>query len=122
MQKVPITILNGFLGAGKTTLLKRLLGQAHRQQLAVAVIVNDMSDLDVDGVLIANTEIVSRAQHNFVTISADSISSPGGIRRLDAALDKLLVHRRPAHILLLSLIHISEPTRLSLVSRMPSSA
>lgn len=100
MQKVPLTILNGFLGAGKTTLLKHLLGQAHRQQLAVAVIVNDMSDLDVDGVLIANTEIVSRAQHNFVTISADSISSPGGIRRLDAALDKLLVHRRPAHILL----------------------
>lgn len=100
MQKVPLTLLNGFLGAGKTTLLKRLLTQAHRQRLAVAVVVNDMSDLDVDGVLIASTEIVSQAQHNFVTISADSISSPRGIRRLDAALEALLSRQRPAHILL----------------------
>lgn len=100
MARVPLTILNGFLGAGKTTLLKSLLTQAHQQQLAVAVIVNDMSDLDVDGVLIANTEIVSRSAHNFVTISADSISSPGGILKLDAALKTLLAHRQPAHILL----------------------
>ncbi|MFE8100835.1 GTP-binding protein [Brenneria goodwinii] len=100
MERVPLTILNGFLGAGKTTLLKSLLTQAHRQQLAVCVIVNDMSELDIDGVLIAGTEIVGSKQHNFVTISADSISSASGIQKLDAALKQLLSHPRPAHILL----------------------
>lgn len=100
MERVPLTILSGFLGAGKTTLLKRLLSQAHQRQLDVSVVVNDMSDLDVDGVLIANTDIVSRARHSFVTLSADSISSESGIRRLDATLDELLTHKVPAHILL----------------------
>lgn len=100
MKKVPLTILNGFLGAGKTTLLKSLLAQAHQRALSVCIIVNDMSELDVDGVLIANTEMVSAAQNNFVTISADSISSPGGINKLDAALAQLLAHQTPDLILL----------------------
>ncbi|MFK3705482.1 G3E family GTPase [Raoultella sp. BIGb0138] len=100
MERVPLTILNGFLGAGKTTLLTRLLAQAHRRQLSVCVIVNDMSELDIDGVLIAGTDIVGADRHNFVTISADSISSASGIQKLDAALKQLLSHRRPAHILL----------------------
>lgn len=100
MEKIPLTILNGFLGAGKTTLLKRLLIQAHRQRLTVSVIVNDMSELDVDGVLIANTEVVGAEKRNFVTIAADSISSASGIRKLDAALNTLLARRRPDLILL----------------------
>ena len=58
METTSVIILNGFLGAGKTTLLKNLLIQAHEKQLSVSVIVNDMSELDVDGVLIANTDIV----------------------------------------------------------------
>lgn len=44
--------------------MKNLLTQANRNHLAVSVIVNDMSDLDVDGVLIANTEIVNIANNN----------------------------------------------------------
>ena len=100
MQKIPLTILNGFLGAGKTTLLRSLLIQAHKQQLAVCVIVNDMSELDVDGVLIANTEIVNTSKHNFITLSADSISSRSGIAKLDAALTPMLANHRPDIILL----------------------
>ncbi|HBH4734872.1 TPA: cobalamin biosynthesis protein CobW, partial [Escherichia coli] len=49
METTSVIILNGFLGAGKTTLLKNLLIQAHEKQLSVSVIVNDMSELDVDG-------------------------------------------------------------------------
>ncbi|EBC3910604.1 antimicrobial resistance protein Mig-14 [Salmonella enterica] len=80
METTSVIILNGFLGAGKTTLLKNLLIQAHEKQLSVSVIVNDMSELDVDGVLIANTDIVDAKDNNFVSITADSISSPAGLR------------------------------------------
>ncbi|WP_311202457.1 GTP-binding protein, partial [Escherichia coli] len=48
METTSVIILNGFLGAGKTTLLKNLLIQAHEKQLSVSVIVNDMSELDVN--------------------------------------------------------------------------
>ncbi|MFZ4831911.1 CobW family GTP-binding protein [Rouxiella sp. Mn2063] len=100
MRKVPLTLLNGFLGAGKTTLLKSLIVALRKQQIKLAVIVNDMSELDVDGVLIANTELVGKAQLNFVTISATTISSESGIKQLDAAIDKLLHDYQPDLILL----------------------
>ena len=77
MNRIPVIIINGFLGAGKTTLMKNLLTQANRNHLAVSVIVNDMSDLDVDGVLIANTEIVNIANNNFVSITSVSAARVG---------------------------------------------
>ena len=58
MQKTPVVILNGFLGSGKTTLFRNLLSQSKIKQLSVCAIINDMSELDVDGELIANTAIV----------------------------------------------------------------
>ncbi|QEM91002.1 cobalamin biosynthesis protein CobW [Kosakonia radicincitans] len=100
MKPIPVIILNGFLGAGKTTLLKSLLVQAHKSQMSVSVIVNDMSELDVDGVLVANTEIVSSAHNNFVSITADSISSLSGIEKLHNALNHLLEHGQPELILI----------------------
>ena len=100
VKMIPLTILNGFLGAGKTTLLKSLLVQAHKQKQSVCVIVNDMSELDVDGVIIANTDIVSASEHNFVTIAADNISSPSGIQKLDVAIETLLRYQNPDLILL----------------------
>lgn len=99
MHRIPLTILNGFLGAGKTTLLKSLLMQAQNLRLNVSVIVNDMSELDVDGVLIANTELVGQQRQNFISISADSISSPTGVSKLAQSLEQL-ADRQPDLILL----------------------
>ena len=86
---IPVTILHGFLGSGKTTLLRNLLSQAYKSECVPAVVVNDMSELDVDGVFIMNTEIVDDESGNFVTISGQSISSSQGLKELKAGLKHL---------------------------------
>jgi len=69
---IPVTILSGFLGSGKTTLLRRLIHEV--KDLRLGVIVNDMSELEVDGDLVRDPEGLNEQRGNFASIRAGSIS------------------------------------------------
>ncbi|MDA9236481.1 cobalamin biosynthesis protein CobW, partial [Amylibacter sp.] len=47
LQKIPATVVTGFLGAGKTTLIRHMLQNAHGKR--IALIINEFGDLGVDG-------------------------------------------------------------------------
>ena len=67
LEKIPVTILTGFLGAGKTTLIRSIIKK--NVQKKIAIIVNEFGDLGVDGEILKSCAIPNCPSENIVELS-----------------------------------------------------
>jgi G3E family GTPase len=67
INRLPVTVLSGFLGAGKTTVLSHILN--NREGKKVAVIVNDMSEINIDSTIVQNEVSLNRSEEKLIEMS-----------------------------------------------------
>ncbi len=99
-QKIPVTIVGGFLGAGKTTLVNHLIKTGAKR---FGVIVNEFGDINVDGALIENMD------EDGVTEFSDGCLCCAGRDDLAEAMLKLSLRKNPPEHLLVELSGLADP-------------
>jgi G3E family GTPase len=99
-QKIPVTIVGGFLGAGKTTLVNRLIKEGGKR---FGVIVNEFGDINVDGALIENMD------EDGVTEFSNGCLCCAGRDDLAEAMFKLGMRKNPPEHLLVELSGLADP-------------
>ncbi len=109
-ERVPLTILAGFLGSGKTTLLNRVLESGHG--LRVAVLVNDFGSLDVDSRLIVSRDA------NVITLDNGCICCTIGADLVSQLTALVEGPSSPEHVLV-ECSGVSDPGRLLVAFREP---
>jgi G3E family GTPase len=91
-EKIPVTVLTGYLGAGKTTLLNRILSEPHGKKYAV--IVNEFGEIGIDNELVVNADEEIFEMNNgciCCTVRGDLVRIIDGLMRRKGKFDAIIV-------------------------------